>query len=67
MNFEFDSAQEAYNTLIEYYQSKSLILDHNNLVVVDVGAGMPIHYSNSDYFRDKASTIICIEPNPNFC
>lgn len=67
-NSEFDSAQNAYSFLIDYFKKDNAYLNFDsNIVVVDVGAGMPQYYSNSNFFREKNSKVICIEPNPNFC
>lgn len=57
-NSEFDSAALAHEALNEYF------LDHvtnNQLVIVDVGAGQPVFYSNSNYFRSMNSKIISID------
>ena len=65
-NSEFNSAQESYNLLIDYLTKKNK--DLNSIkIIIDIGAGMPQHYSNSNFFRDKNSKVICIEPNPRFC
>lgn len=36
-------------------------------VYVDVGAGYPEYWSNSDYFRKKGWLVIAIEPQPQMC
>ena len=61
---EFDSANIAHQILTEYFNHKP----DSGVNFVDVGAGQPVFYSNSHYFRDYPdSVIVSIDANPNNC
>lgn len=64
---EFDSPIFAAKALQMYNEEHNIIQDYNELVIVDVGAGQPFHYSNTHIFRKQGSTIIAIEPIKRFC
>jgi FkbM family methyltransferase len=64
---EFSSSSQSLSALMEYNKKHNIEQNMEDVVFVDVGAGMPEYYSNSIIFRNIGSKIIAIEPIPSFC
>ena len=64
---EFDSSTFALDALKIYNQHHNIIQNFSDLIIVDVGAGQPVHYSNTLLFRNEGCKVIAIEPIKRFC
>lgn len=60
-NSEFDSAEIAFEILNLYFLD---YIKNNQIIIVDVGAGQPEFYSNTNFFRSMNSKIISIDAMP---
>lgn len=64
---EFASFEASIMALQIYNIKNNIKQPISDVVIVDVGAGQPVYYSNSHPFRELGAKVIAVEPIKRFC